>query len=72
MRPTNESRAALPAARDWLEGHYGVRHALTVAEVIGDVNRHYPGGWAAFDAWPPEAPEVTVKADRPPRRKDTR
>lgn len=48
MRLTAESKRALPAARDWLECHYGTRHALTVPEVIGDIDRHYPGGWAAF------------------------
>ena len=48
MRLTAESKRALPAARDWLESYYGVRHQLTVSEVIGDSERHYPGGWAAF------------------------
>jgi hypothetical protein len=48
MRLTAESKRALPAARDWLDGHYGQRHLLTAAEVIADVDRHYPGGWAAF------------------------
>lgn len=48
MKLTAESKRALPAARDWLVDHYGARHALTVAEVIEDINRHYPGGWITF------------------------
>lgn len=50
MRLTDEAKRALPAARDWLAGYYGARHALSVRDVIEDVQRHYPGGWARFEA----------------------
>ena len=45
----------LREARDWLQAHRFSGDPDVVAflrdqEVRDDVNRHYPGGWAAFDA----------------------
>jgi len=48
MTLTRESRAAMPAARDWLAGFYGTRHALSARDVIEDIHKHYPGGWDRF------------------------
>jgi hypothetical protein len=48
MTLTRESRAAIPAGRDWCETFYGQRHALSPSEVIDAIQRHYPGGWDQF------------------------
>ena len=49
MALTREARRALPAARDWLAVYYGADHALSERDVIEDIQRHFPGGWVAFE-----------------------
>lgn len=47
-RLDRESREALGAARSWLADNGWRVDFLSNTEVVGDVHRHYEGGWDQF------------------------